>query len=161
ALPDWLEVRGEVFLRLEDFEKINAELGEAKKALFANPRNAAAGMLRQKDPSATAARPLSIYFHGLVRIDGVPLASYRATVDYLREPGLRVQPDAKHCPTLAGAKKVVSSLLERRHALDHEIDGAVLKVDDHAAQAELGATSKAPRWAIAFKFPAEEQTTKL
>jgi len=161
APPDWLEVRGEVFLRLEDFEKINAELGEAKKPLFANPRNAAAGMLRQKDPSATAGRPLSIYFHGLVRVDGVNLPTYWGTLEYLRELGLRVHPDAKRCPTLAEAKKAVAALLERRHALDHEIDGAVLKVDDHGAQHELGATSKAPRWAIAYKFPAEEQTTKL
>ena len=161
TVPDWLEVRGEVFLRLEDFDKINAELGEAKKPLFANPRNTAAGMLRQKDPSATAARPLAIYFHGLVRIDGVDLASYSETLEYLKDLGLRVHPDAKACATLADAKKAIAKLLERRHALDHEIDGAVIKVDDHAAQSELGATSKAPRWAIAFKFPAEEQTTKL
>src|SRR6185503_1109226 len=114
TVPDWLEVRGEVFLRLEDFEKINAELGEAKKPLFANPRNSAAGMLRQKDPSATAARPLAIYFHGLVRIDGVDLASYSETLEYLKELGLRVHPDAKACPTLADAKKAIAKLLERR-----------------------------------------------
>lgn len=160
-IPSWLEVRGEVFLRTEDFEKINAELGAQKKQLFSNPRNAAAGALRQKDPSVTASRPLSIYFHGLVRIDGVELTSYSRTLDFLRKVGLRVHPTATHCPAIADAKRAVADIQSRRHTFDHEIDGAVLKVDDHAAQLELGATSKAPRWAVAVKFPAEEQTTKL
>jgi DNA ligase (NAD+) len=159
--PDWLEVRGEVFLRITDFEKLNLELGEAGKALFSNPRNATAGMLRQKDPSVTASRPLSIYFHGLVRIDGKELRSYSETLRYLQEIGLRVHPEMKACTTLDEVKAYVADMEQRRHALEHEIDGAVIKVDSYGDQHELGSTSKFPRWAIAYKFPAEEQTTKL
>jgi DNA ligase (NAD+) len=159
--PDWLEVRGEVFLRLDDFDKLNLELGQAGKALFSNPRNATAGMLRQKDPSVTASRPLSIYFHGLVRIDGKELRSYSETLRYLQEVGLRVHPEMRAYTTLDEVKKYVASMEERRHALEHEIDGAVVKVDSYADQNELGSTSKFPRWAIAYKFPAEEQTTRL
>jgi DNA ligase (NAD+) len=159
--PAWLEVRGEVFLRVEDFERINAELGDARKTLFANPRNATAGTLRQKDPSITASRPLSVYFHGLVRIDGKELRSYTETLAYLQEVGLRVHPEMRRCATLAEVKAYVASMAERRHALEHEIDGAVVKVDSYGYQNELGSTSKFPRWAIAYKFPAEEQTTRL
>ncbi|HEX9297000.1 MAG TPA: NAD-dependent DNA ligase LigA [Polyangiaceae bacterium] len=159
--PDWLEVRGEVFLRLADFERLNAELGDARKTLFANPRNATAGTLRQKDAGVTASRPLSVYFHGLVRIDGKELRSYSETLRYLQEVGLRVHPEAKTLATLTDVKKYVASMAERRHALEHEIDGAVVKVDAYADQNELGSTSKFPRWAIAYKFPAEEQTTRL
>jgi len=159
--PAWLEVRGEVFLRLADFERINVELGEAGKPLFSNPRNSTAGMLRQKDPAVTASRPLSVYFHGLVRIDGKELRSYSETLTYLQEIGLRVHPEGKRCATLAEVKAYVASMAERRHALEHEIDGAVVKVDSYGDQNELGSTSKAPRWALAYKFPSEEQTTLL
>lgn len=159
--PRRLEVRGEVFLRAADFERINAELGDQKKALFANPRNAAAGALRQKDPKITAARPLSIYFHGLVAADGVTLSSQWEALAYFRSVGLRVHPGSRRCATLADAKRFVAELTEGRHELEHEIDGAVIKVDALADQAVLGATSKAPRWAIAYKLPAEERTTKL
>jgi DNA ligase (NAD+) len=159
--PAWLEVRGEVFLRLADFERVNAELGEARKTLFANPRNATAGTLRQKDPAVTASRPLSVYFHGLVRIDGKELRSYSETLRYLQDVGLRVHPEARPCHTPAEVKVYVASIAERRHALEHEIDGAVIKVDSYGDQNELGNTSKFPRWAIAYKFPAEEQTTRL
>lgn len=159
--PDWLEVRGEVFLRKVDFERINEELGAAGKPLFANPRNSTAGMLRQKDPKVTASRPLSIFFHGLVRIDGKQLASYSETLATLREWGLRTHPESKTCATLDDVRAYVAQMAERRHALEHEIDGAVIKVDRTGDQNELGATSKFPRWAIAYKFPAEEQTTKL
>jgi DNA ligase (NAD+) len=161
APPDWLEVRGEVFLRKEDFERLNAELGAAGKPIFANPRNSTAGMLRQKDPKVTASRPLSIFFHGLVRIDGRALASYTETLAYLRDLGLRTHPESRACATLDDVRAYVADMAQRRHALEHEIDGAVAKVDRVADQNELGATSKFPRWAIAYKFPAEEQTTKL
>jgi DNA ligase (NAD+) len=159
--PAWLEVRGEVFLRVADFEKINLELGEGRKPLFANPRNATAGTLRQKDPAVTASRPLTVYFHGLVRVEGKDLRSYSETLRYLQEVGLRVHPEAKQCATLAEVKAYVASMGEKRHALEHEIDGAVVKVDSYGDQNELGSTSKFPRWAIAYKFPSEEQTTKL
>jgi DNA ligase (NAD+) len=161
APPDWLEVRGEVFLRLADFDRINEELGAAGKPLFANPRNLSAGLLRQKDPSVTAARPLSVYFHGLVKIVGRKLESYSETLAYLRELGLRTHPEGKGCAGLDAVRAYVADMQARRHALEHEIDGAVIKVDRYADANELGATSKFPRWAIAYKFPAEEQTTIL
>jgi DNA ligase (NAD+) len=161
APPAWLEVRGEVFFRLADFERINEELGAAGKPLFANPRNATAGLLRQKDPSVTAGRPIQVYFHGLVKIEGRRLASYSETLAYLREVGLRTHPEGKVATTLDEVRAYVADMAARRHALEHEIDGAVIKVDRYADVDELGATSKFPRWAIAYKFPAEEQTTRL
>jgi DNA ligase (NAD+) len=161
APPAWLEVRGEAFLRLADFDRMNDDLGKEGKPLFANPRNATAGLLRQKDPAVTASRPLSVYFHGVVRIDGHPLSSYSETLTYLRDVGLRTHPEARACPTLDDVRAYVASMAERRHALEHEIDGAVIKVDRYADQNELGATSKFPRWALAYKFPSEEQTTRL
>jgi DNA ligase (NAD+) len=161
APPAWLEVRGEVFLRLADFARMNQELGAAGKPLFANPRNATAGLLRQKDPGVTAARPLSVYFHGLIRVEGRAFASYGETLAALREAGLRTHPESKPCATLDEVRAYVADMAARRHALEHEIDGAVVKVDSLADASELGATSKFPRWAIAYKFPAEEQTTKL
>jgi DNA ligase (NAD+) len=159
--PSWLEVRGEVYLRLEDFEAINTELGEAGKPLFANPRNSAAGTLRQKDPKITGSRPLSIAFHGLVRCDGIRIDSYGQTLELLKQWGLRTHPEAKPCKDLDEVKSYIDGLAKRRHSLDHEIDGAVIKVDSFTDQADLGTTSKAPRWAIAFKFPPEEKTTVL
>ena len=161
APPEWLEVRGEVFLRLEDFERINEELGSAGKPLFANPRNLTAGLLRQKDPQVTASRPIGVYFHGLVKIVGRKLESYSETRATLRELGLRTHPEGKICPTFDDVRAYVADMAARRHALEHEIDGAVIKVDRYADVNELGATSKFPRWAIAYKFPAEEQTTRL
>jgi DNA ligase (NAD+) len=159
--PAWLEVRGEVFLRLADFARLNQELGAAGKPLLANPRNATAGLLRQKDPGVTAARPISVYFHGLIRIEGRSPASYTETLALLRELGLRTHPESKPCTTMDQVRAYVADMAERRHALEHEIDGAVIKVDRQADVNELGATSKFPRWAIAYKFPPEEQTTKL
>jgi DNA ligase (NAD+) len=161
APPDWLEVRGEVFLRLEDFDRLNDELGAAGKPLLANPRNATAGLLRQKDPAVTGSKPLSVYFHGLIRIDGRRPASYSETLTYLRGLGLRTHPEAKACAGIDDVRAYLADMAARRHALEHEIDGAVIKVDRSADADELGATSKFPRWAIAYKFPAEEQTTKL
>src|SRR5579862_376908 len=159
--PDWLEVRGEVFLRKVDFDRVNAEQDAAGKPRFANPRNTTSGMLRQKDPKITASRPLSIFFHGLVRVDGPRFASYSETLAALREYGLRTHSESRACLTLDDVRAYVAQMEQRRHALEHEIDGAVVKVDSTADQNELGATSKFPRWAIAYKFPAEEQTTRL
>jgi DNA ligase (NAD+) len=159
--PPWLELRGEVFLNIADFEKVNDDLGEQGKTLFANPRNASAGTLRQKDPQITASRPLSIYFHGVVRVDGLNLRTHTETFEYLKQIGLRVHPDAKAVKTMAAVKAYCARTNERRRTLDHEIDGVVVKVDDLGERDELGNTAKAPRWAIAFKFPPEEQTTRL
>src|SRR5204863_1534357 len=121
APPAWLEVRGEVFLRKADFDRINDELGAAGKPLFANPRNSTAGMLRQKDPKVTASRPLSIFFHGLVRIDGKSLASYSETLAYLRELGLRTHPESRSCATMDEVRAYIADMGARRHALEHEI----------------------------------------
>jgi DNA ligase (NAD+) len=161
APPAWLEVRGEAFLRLADFDRINEELGAAGKPLFANPRNSTAGLLRQKDPNVTAARPISVYFHGLVKIVGKKLAGYSETLAYLRELGLRTHPEGKTCAGIDEVRAYVADMGARRHALEHEIDGAVIKVDGYGDANELGATSKFPRWAIAYKFPPEEQSTVL
>ena len=159
--PEWLEVRGEIFLRLADFDRINQELGAAGKPLFANPRNLSAGLLRQKDPAVTAARPLSIYCHGIVHVVGRTFATYSDALRALRELGLRTHPESKTCASLDDVRAYIADIGGRRHALEHEIDGAVVKVDSIRDANELGATSKFPRWAIAYKFPAEEQTTLL
>ncbi|MCC6557737.1 MAG: NAD-dependent DNA ligase LigA [Polyangiaceae bacterium] len=161
AAPAWLEVRGEVFLPIAAFERLNAELGDQGKPLFANPRNAAAGALRQKDPAVTAARPLDIYFHGLVRADGLAIGTHWEVLDYLRAAGLRVHPRSARCAGIEEAEHYIARIEADRHTLEHEIDGAVIKVDPLGDQAELGSTAKAPRWAIAYKFAAEEQTTRL
>jgi DNA ligase (NAD+) len=161
TIPRWLEIRGEVFLRLEDFEKINADQGEQGKPLFANPRNTAAGMLRQKDPKVTASRPLQIAFHGIVRCDGVRINSYSQAIELMKGWGLRPHPLSRPAKTIDDVKAYTNELVETRHSLDHEIDGAVIKVDDYTDQFDLGNTSKAPRWAIAYKFPPEEKTTVL
>jgi DNA ligase (NAD+) len=159
--PAWLEVRGEVFLSLQDFERVNTDLGEAGKPLFANPRNAAAGTLRVKDPKITASRPLSIVFHGIVRTEGLRLRTYSETLAYLSSVGLKTHPASRACATLDDVKAYITETGEKRHSMEHEIDGVVIKVDDYAQRADLGATAKAPRWAVAFKFPPEEKTTKL
>ena len=161
AAPARLEVRGEVYLPIADFERLNAELGDQGKTLFANPRNAAAGALRQKDPHVTAARPLSLYFHGLIRAEGVAFRTHGEILDYLRGVGLRVHPRSTRCAGLGEVEAYLARLEADRHTLEHEIDGAVIKVDPLDDQAELGSTAKAPRWAIAYKFPSEEQTTRL
>lgn len=159
--PAHLEVRGEVFLRLKDFEAINRDLGERGSSLYANPRNAAAGTLRQKDPAVTARRPLSIYFHGLVTQRGLELQTHGDMLEALERLGLPTHPDAVRARGLQDAQRAVAALAARRHQLDHQIDGIVVKVDPLSAQAELGHTARAPRWAIAYKLPSEEQTTRL
>jgi DNA ligase (NAD+) len=161
APPAWLEVRGEVYLSLEAFEKVNNDLAEQGKTPLPNPRNAAAGTLRMKDAKVTASRPLSVDFHGLVRADGIDFGSHSETLAYLNEVGLRTPPEAKSAKTLKAVKSYIADIAQRRHDLTHEIDGVVVKVDSFEDQRSLGSTSHAPRWAIAFKFPPEEKTTKL
>jgi len=159
--PSWLEVRGEVFMRRADFDELNRKLGEEGKPVISNPRNGAAGSLRQKDPKETAKRPLDLYLHGLVKIEGERMKSYASMLDRMRELGLPVHPMSKLLPTLAEAKAYIAEIASMRRAIDHDIDGIVIKVDDVGAQEELGATSKAPRWAVAYKLPPEQATTIL
>ena len=161
-LPSVLEVRGEVYMPLRAFEELNQKQGEAGLRLFANPRNSAAGSLRQKDPKITASRELSMFTYQVGEIEGGPtLRRHSQTLDLLRDAGLPVNPEIRTLGSLEEVDAFCRDWLERRHDLDYEIDGIVVKVDDLAQRAELGATSKAPRWAIAYKFPPEEATTVL
>ena len=161
-VPDVLEVRGEVYMPLTAFQELNQRQGEAGLRLFANPRNSGAGSLRQKDPSITASRDLRFFCYQLGAYEGGPaFRRHSETLDYLRDVGLPVNPEVERISTLEEVDAYCRKWLEHRHDLDYEIDGAVVKVDDLGQRDELGATSKSPRWAIAYKFPPEEATTTL
>lgn len=160
-VPSVLEVRGEVFFRLADFEDLNAGLVAEGKAPFANPRNSAAGSLRQKNPAVTARRNLHMICHGLGRTEGFTPVTLHDAYLALKAWGL---PVSDHTTRVTGIHAVAERVVywgEHRHDVEHEIDGVVVKVDDVALQRRLGATSRAPRWAIAYKYPPEEATTKL
>jgi DNA ligase (NAD+) len=165
--PALLEIRGEIYISLADFEAMNKRQEAAGLKLFVNPRNAAAGALRQKDPAVTATRPLSFWAYQVGEVDGAPEGSHwpaatqSATLALLKKAGFPVSADAR---LVTGIEALIDRCLElaqERHALAYEIDGVVTKVDDLALHRRLGATSRAPRWAIAFKFPPEERTSRL
>ncbi|HEY5516700.1 MAG TPA: NAD-dependent DNA ligase LigA [Coriobacteriia bacterium] len=156
-----VEVRGEVFMPKASFERLNAAQDEAGLPPFANPRNAAAGSVRQKDPAVTAARDLSTFMYQIGDPRPLGLKSQSAALAWMRSAGFRVNPDIKVCDTRERVKEFCLRAIEQRHDLKYEIDGVVVKVDSFALQDELGFTAKAPRWAIAFKFPPEEKTTVL
>ena len=160
-VPSLIEVRGEVFFPLAAFAELNDSLEEAGKSLFANPRNAAAGSLRQKDPRVTASRPLSIVVHGIGARTGIDFDSQSKAYELLAELGLPTSDRFKVCGTRAEVQKYIGYYQEHRHDVEHDIDGVVIKVDSIAEQSTLGFTSRAPKWAIAFKYPPEEVTTKL
>jgi len=160
--PAVLEVRGEVYMPLAAFQELNRRQGEAGLRLFANPRNSGAGSLRQKDPEVTASRELGFFAYQLGEIEGGPrLRSHHQTLDYLKSAGLCVNPEVAVVDSLEAVFAYCRHWTEHRHDLDYEIDGVVVKVDDLGQREELGSTSKSPRWAIAFKFPPEEATTRL
>jgi DNA ligase (NAD+) len=159
--PALLEVRGEVFFPTDGFADLNASLVEAGKAPFANPRNAAAGSLRQKDPRVTASRPLAMLVHGLGARRGFEPKRQSEAYEALRQLGLPVSGRYAVKQTLKEVVAYVADWGVHRHDIEHEIDGVVVKVDQFALQRRLGSTSKAPRWAIAYKYPPEEVTTKL
>nr|MBA2600585.1 NAD-dependent DNA ligase LigA [Actinomycetota bacterium] len=159
--PKIMEVRGEVFMRTDDFEKLNAAAGAADLRTYANPRNAAAGSLRQKDPNVTAQRNLSLVCHGVGYVEGVRFKSHWDSLESLKEFGLRTNPNNRRVGNLDEVYEFCTHWQENRHSVPYEIDGVVTKVDPIAQQEELGYTSKAPRWAIAYKFPPEERTTIL
>jgi DNA ligase (NAD+) len=159
--PKIVEVRGEVYMKTADFDKLNETLGEQGLKTFANPRNAAAGSLRQKDPKITASRNLSLICHGVGFVEGRRYHSHWEALEAIREMGLRTNPENKRLETLEDAYGFCAHWQEHRHDVGYEIDGVVLKVDPIGQQEELGFTSKAPRWAIAYKFPPEERTTLL
>ena len=162
--PDWpahIEVRGEVYMPKASFERLNEEQEAAGAAPFANPRNAAAGSVRQKDPAVTASRDLATFIYAAVDSRALGLRRQSEVLDWLHRAGFHVNPDVVTCATAEEVRAFCSSALEKRDALPYEIDGVVVKVDSLALQDELGHTSKAPRWAIAYKFPPEEKTTVL
>lgn len=162
--PEVIEIRGEVYFPIADFNELNESLEESGKTPFANPRNAAAGSLRQKDPRITATRPLALVVHGIGAIEstsGISFASQHEGYEAMREWGLPVGKYVKVVPSKVAVKKFIESYLDKRHTLEHEIDGVVVKVNERDFQQKLGSTSRAPRWAIAYKYPPEEVTTKL
>ena len=160
-VPDLLEVRGEVYFPGAKFADLNASLVEAGKAPFANPRNAAAGSLRQKDPRVTASRPLRMVVHGVGVVAGFALIRQSQAYEAFAAWGLPTSDRVRVVPTLAKVEEFIAHYGEHRHDVEHEIDGVVVKVDDVSLQRRLGTTSRAPRWAIAYKYPPEEVTTKL
>ncbi|HYM41975.1 MAG TPA: NAD-dependent DNA ligase LigA [Steroidobacteraceae bacterium] len=158
--PQLIEVRGEIFMPLKGFERMNARARERGEKVFVNPRNAAAGSLRQLDPKISAARPLDAFFYGLGALEGAPLpASQAQLLDLLRTLGLPVSPDARRVRGVAGCLGYYRDMGTRRAALPYQIDGVVYKLDSRTDQERLGFISRAPRWAIAHKFPAEEVST--
>jgi DNA ligase (NAD+) len=160
-VPELLEVRGEIYFPVAAFADVNAGMVEQGKAPFANPRNAAAGSLRQKDPKVTASRPLSLVVHGVGAHRGFEVDRQSAAYDRLRTLGLPVSDRCRVVDDLEAVWEFIERTQEQRHSVEHEIDGVVVKVDQYALQRRLGSTSRAPRWAIAFKYPPEEATTKL
>src|SRR3954452_8453372 len=161
-LPRVLEVRGEVFFPVARFEELNAALVEAGKVPYANPRNTAAGSLRQKDPRITASRALSMVVHGVGKVEGGPTVTRQSEwYGRLQAWGLPTSARAKVVPDLVAVQEFIDHYGEHRHDVEHEIDGVVVKVDELSLQRRLGSTSRAPRWAIAFKYPPEEVNTKL
>ena len=160
-IPEVLEVRGEVFFPTEAFNEFNDGLEEEGKARFANPRNAAAGSLRQKDPRITASRPLSMVVHGIGAASGITFTEQSQAYELLQSWGLPVSKRFKVAKNRKEVLEFISYYEKHRHEVEHEIDGAVVKVNEIALQDELGFTSRAPKWAIAFKYPPEEVTTKL
>jgi DNA ligase (NAD+) len=161
AVPELLEVRGEVYFPVAKFADLNASLVEAGKAPFANPRNAAAGSLRQKDPRVTASRPLRMVVHGVGAVGGFAPVRQSQAYEAFAAWGLPTSNRFRVVPTLAKVEEFIAHYGEHRHDVEHEIDGVVVKVDEVSLQRRLGATSRAPRWAIAYKYPPEEVTTKL
>ncbi|WP_030380185.1 MULTISPECIES: NAD-dependent DNA ligase LigA [unclassified Streptomyces] len=161
-VPDVVEIRGEVYFPMEKFQELNARLVEAGDKPFANPRNAAAGSLRQKDPRVTAGRPLHMVVHGIGALQGFDgMTRLSQAYELLKTWGLPTSPHNRVVDDLAGVREFIAYYGENRHSVAHEIDGAVVKLDEIPLQGRLGSTSRAPRWAIAYKYAPEEVNTKL
>ena len=159
AIPDRVEVRGEVYIRLADFRRLNARREERGEPLFANPRNAAAGSLRQLDPRITRRRPLDIYCYSIGELEGVSFNTHWEILEALRQWGFRTNENIRYAPAINSCAEYYREMIEKRLTLPYEIDGAVIKVNSLELQARLGAVSRSPRWAIACKFPAMQETT--
>ncbi len=156
-----IEVRGEVYMPKSSFARLNADQDEAGLPVFANPRNAAAGAVRQKDPSVTASRDLSTFMYQIADPRPLALSRQSEALAWLARAGFRVNPDIRLCASRDEVRDFCETAIERRHDLPYEIDGVVVKVDSFALQDGMGFTARAPRWAMAFKFPPEEKTTVL
>jgi len=159
--PPFVEVRGEVYLSIADFKAVNEKRSAEGQPTFANPRNSAAGGLRQLDPKMSAERPLSIWCYGIGAVDGLDLPTHRAEVEWLGESGFRVNPDTAHHDDVETVVERCHWWEGRRDDLDYEIDGVVVKIDERALWRELGVVGREPRWAIAWKFPPTTATTTL
>jgi DNA ligase (NAD+) len=159
--PELIEVRGEVYLPIAAFKALNERRAEAEEPTFANPRNSAAGSIRQLDPALAAERPLSIWCYGIGAVRGLDFATHMDEVEWLGERGFKVNPDTGHDQGVEGVVKRCHWWEERREELDYEIDGVVVKVDERALWRELGVVGREPRWAIAWKFPPTTATTRM
>jgi DNA ligase (NAD+) len=159
--PELIEVRGEAYLPIAAFKALNERRAAAGEPTFANPRNSAAGSIRQLDPKLAAERPLSTWFYGIGAVRGLDLPTHMAEVEWLQEKGFKVNPDTDHHKGVEGVVKRCHWWEERRDELDYEIDGVVVKVDEKTLWRELGVVGREPRWAIAWKFPPTTATTKL
>ncbi|MGH3280231.1 MAG: NAD-dependent DNA ligase LigA, partial [Trebonia sp.] len=160
--PAMVEVRGEIYMPIPAFDMLNERQVDAGGRTFINPRNAAAGSLRQKDPEVTAGRELCFWAYQLGAVEGGPeFTRHVQTLDWMRDSGFPVNPNVELVHGLDEVDRYCTDWLDRRHSLPYEIDGTVVKVDDLAQRRELGSTSRAPRWAIAYKFPPEEKATRL
>jgi DNA ligase (NAD+) len=160
-VPELLEVRGEVYMDLGEFEKLNRERERRGEPAFANPRNAAAGSLRQLDPAITASRPLKIYCYGVGEVKGATFRTHWEILETLRKWGLRVNPLIETCTGIDAAIAYHHRIEHQRHGLPYEIDGVVIKVDSLALQERLGTKARSPRWALAYKFAATQETTRV
>ncbi len=159
--PELIEVRGEIYLPIAAFKALNERRAEAGEPTFANPRNSAAGSIRQLDPALAAERPLSSWIYGIGAVRGLDLATHMDEVEWLSDHGFKVNPETDHHRGVEGVVKRCHWWEERRDALDYEIDGVVVKVDERALWRELGVVGREPRWAIAWKFPPTTATTKM
>ncbi|HDS44611.1 MAG TPA: NAD-dependent DNA ligase LigA [Methanomicrobia archaeon] len=161
APPALLEVRGEVYMPLSKFRALNTKLGERGEKTFANPRNAAAGSVRQLDPKVTAARPLDFFAYGIGRLEGRTVSSQKEALAYLKQIGFRINPLIQQFTDIDAVIRYHNTVQQQRDQLDYEIDGVVVKVNNIAQQELLGTISRSPRWAIAYKFPAREEFTRV
>ena len=159
--PAVMEVRGETYLPLQAFAQLNEQRVAAEESTFANPRNAAAGSLRQLDPRVTASRPLAAWFYGVGHLEGAEFATHHEVLDWLKRAGFRVNPDTRRAETLEDIVAGCRWWQERREALDYDIDGVVIKLDDRRLQAALGSVGRDPRWAVAYKFAPTTAQTRL
>jgi len=160
-LPDLIEVRGEVIMNKSDFERLNKQREKSDEPLFANPRNAAAGSVRQLDSKITSSRPLNMFAYGVGRVEGRRLSNHWDSIQFLKDLGFKISQYVELCGNVDQVKSYYDRLLDVRNGLPYEIDGMVIKVNEFELQERLGELSRSPRWAVAWKFPPQQETTKV